>query len=298
VLTTSRSNRISGATHIPFDPEHPETLDDDAVRIARTAIEAFGSRDRSKTHIPAHTTQVMAGFTRETVLSSFGSVRGLLARLRDGDVRGVVAMVGCSTPKIPYETGHVTIARELIRQGVLVLTSGCSAHALLNAGLCSTDAAQDAAPGLREACEAAGIPPVLVVGSCADNARIIQVFGALAYEAEIPIPRMPFAVSGPELAHEKTMGQTMAVLAHGVTVVVGLTPALPIPTIGPTREAAEAGVAPGHNPIADFFEEEDGLQSLVGARLLVRPEPASAAEAILGEIDGKRQGLGWELVDG
>jgi carbon-monoxide dehydrogenase catalytic subunit len=287
IVTTCRSNRIPGAIHIPFDPEHPESLDADAMRVARVAVEAFAKRDRSNIHIPEHTTKVMTGFTKETVMSSFGSARKLVSAMREGRIRGVVAMVGCSTPKMPYETGHVTIARELIRHGVLVLTSGCSSHAMLNAGLCSTDAAADAEPGLREACEAAGVPPVLAMGSCSDNTRIIQVWATLAHEAQADLPQMPFVLSGPELANEKTMGQTLAVLAHGVTAVVGLTPQLPIAPPSTSAEKTESA-----NPIEEFFSG-DGMHELIGSRLLVRPRPEQGAATILSEIDRKRDLLGW-----
>ena len=291
IVTTYRGNRVPGATHIPFDPEHPETLDEDAERIVRMAVEAFERRDPADAHVPEHTTEVVAGFTREAVTDAFGGVKEMLVRLYEGEIRGIAAMVGCSTPKVPYEAGHVTIARELVREGVLVLASGCSAHALFGSGLCSPDAAAEAAPGLRAACEAAGVPPVLAMGACSDNARIIGVFAALAHEARVPLPQMPFVLSGPELANEKTMGQTLAVLAHGITAVVGLTPNLPMPTMGPTGEAAEAGSEPGHGPIADFFAG-DGLHSLLGSRLFVQPDPSQAAKVILDEIDRRRELLG------
>lgn len=277
IVTTCNSNRIPGAAHIPFDAEKPETLEADALRVARISVEAFAQRDRSSMHIPAHTTTVSVGHTRESIMKSFGSVRRIVEKLRSGEIRGVVAMVGCTTPKIAWETGHVTIARELVRNGVLVLTSGCSSHALLNAGLCSLDAAKDAPVGLRTACEEAGVPPVLAIGSCADNTRIIQVFAQLANHAQEDLRDMPFVVSGPELAHEKTMGQVIAMLAHGITAVVGLTPQLPIPADG----------SPGSEAIADHFSGA-GLQELLGSRLLVCPDPQDAVSAILGVLDAKQ----------
>jgi len=295
IVTTCESNRIPGATHIPFDPEHPQTLDEDAERVVRVAIETFASRDRTKIHIPQHKTRVMTGFTRESVLSSFGSARRLVASLREGRIRGIVAMVGCTTPKVAHESSHVTIARELVRNGVLVLTSGCSAHALLNAGLCSPEAAEDAAPGLREACEAAGVPPALAVGGCSDNARIVQVFAWLAHEAQTDFPDMPFLVSGPEFANEKTMGQMMGVLAHGLTTVVGLTPSLPIPAGGGSGRASADSAFDGADAIAEFFEG-DGLHSIVGSRLFVRPDPLDAARTIIEQLDAKRAALGWEPI--
>lgn len=293
IITTCRSNRIPGATHIPFDPEHAGTLDEDAERIARIAIEAFASRDRSKLHIPNHTSRVVTGFSREAVLNSFGGVRKLVPLLREGDIRGVVAMVGCSSPKQVAEASHVAIARALIREGVLVLTSGCAAHALINAGLASMDALADAAPSLRDACENAGVPPVLVMGSCSDNARIIQVFALLAHEAHLPLSEMPFVASGPEFVNEKTVGQMLAVLAHGISVQVGLTPQLPIPALGPTLEADDIE---NRNPMTDFFCEE-GLPAMFGSRLIAEPDAAEAAKAILGELDAKRRFLQRDQVD-
>lgn len=284
IVTTCRSNRIPGATHVEFDPEHPQTLDEDAMRVARLAVESFATRDHSKIHIPTQTTAVMAGFTRESVMSSFGSARKLNALMASGSIRGVVAMVGCSTPKIAYETGHVTIARELIANDVLVLTSGCSAHALMGAGLCSTDAAEMAGPGLRAACKEAGVPPVLAIGSCSDNTRVIQIFAQLAHNVA-DIPEMPFVLSGPELANEKTIGQLLAVLAHGVTCVVGLTPQLPI-----SSACTEAEEDTAMNPIEEFFSGE-GLMSMLGARLHVQPNPQEAAQTILRVLNEKRQSL-------
>lgn len=292
LITTCHSNRIPGATHIPFDPEQPQTLDDDALRIARTAVEAFGRRNRSTIRIPEHTSQVMAGFTRETLLNSFGGVRPLVGMVERGDIRGVVGMVGCSSPKSACETSHVAIARELIAADTLVLASGCSAHALLNAGLCSTDAIELAGPGLRAACQEAGVPPVLVVGGCSDNTRIIQVFAGMAHQAEMPIRDMPFVLSGPELAHEKPMGQLLAVLAHGVSAVVGLSPNLPIPNTAANGEPGPVDPSMHSELLTEFFCGE-GLTEMLGSRLLVQPDPAQAAQVILAVLDGKRTNLGW-----
>lgn len=305
IVTTCHSNRIPGAVHVPFDPEHPQTLDEDAMRVARIAVEAFAKRDRTKMHIPAHTTKVMVGFTRESVVKAFGSGRQLANRIKSGVIRGVVAMVGCTTPKIGFEAGHTAIARELVREGVLVLASGCASHALLNAGLCSTDAAALAGPGLREACEEAGVPPVLTMGSCADNTRIVQIFAQLAHEAYEDLPQMPFVLSGPELANEKTMGQMIGVLAHGVSTVVGFSPQLPIPAVEPGTGLALPADA---NPVALFFAGAagagaaiagsqqplaQGLADLVGSRLLVQPDPEKAARLIVELIDDKRERLEW-----
>lgn len=295
IVTTCRSNRIPGAAHIPFDPEHPQTLEADARRVVAEAIEAFCMRDRSKIAIPDHTTTVMSGFTRESIFEAFG-LRRLIASMRDGKIRGIVAMVGCSTPKVGYENAHVTIARSLIEQGVLVLASGCAGHALLNAGLCSVDAAQYASDGLREECETAGVPPVLAVGGCADNARIIQIFAMIANQVDEPLPQMPFMVSGPELANEKTIGQMLGVLAHGISVAVGMTPNLPFAVtpdlVSPELGTSERSVRDAAAELADFFGC-GGLEEILGSRLLVEPDPARSAERIVAHLDRKRDALEW-----
>ena len=142
---------------------------------------------------------------------------------------------------------------------------------------------------------------MLVVGSCSDNTRIIQVFASSPTRRASPLPEMPFAVSGPELANEKTMGQLMAVLAHGVTAVVGLTPNLPIPALGPAVEPSAPGAE--RNAITDFFDE--GLPALTGARLVVEPDPVKAAEAAVATIgEARRRSAGtrspprWPASDG
>jgi carbon-monoxide dehydrogenase catalytic subunit len=290
IITTCNSNRIPGALHVPFDPEHPDTLADDAMLVARSAVEAFGRRDRSKIHIPAHTTHAMTGFTYDTAIRALGSTRRVVERLETGELRGIVALVGCTSPRDGYEAAHVAIARTLIAQGVLVLASGCASHALLNSGLCSVEAAELAAPSLRALCEDADVPPVISMGACADNTRIIQVFAALALKAEIPLPEMPFIFAGPELANEKTVPQMLGAIAHGITTVVGRPPQLPLAANGCGEDLAPA--PPGAEVLVDFFQRS-GLPELLGARLLVQPDPAEAAALILGELDAKCAALGW-----
>lgn len=289
IITTCNSNRIPEATHIPFDPEHPETLDADAARVVGHAIAAFQRRNHDSVVLPGGSVHVMTGFSREAILKAFG-LRRLLALMEEGSIRGVAAMVGCSSPKLGYEGGHTALARELIANGVLVLASGCSAHALLNAGLCSLEAAEFASPGLREACEEAGVPPVLVVGGCADNARILQVFAMLANQQAEPLPAMPFAVCGPEFANEKTAGQMMAVLAHGIAVAVGASPNLPIPRTGSTDDIPDDALE-----LFRFFAGE-GLRQMTGGTLIVEPDPVEAARSVIAEIDSRRAGLGWADV--
>jgi carbon-monoxide dehydrogenase catalytic subunit len=55
----------------------------------------------------------------------------------------------------------VELVKELIKNDVLVLQTGCSQMALAKAGLTGPGAAALAGPGLAEVCETVGMPPIL-----------------------------------------------------------------------------------------------------------------------------------------
>lgn len=293
IITTCNSNRIPGAVHIPFDPEHPETLEEDALRVARLAVEAFRKRDRSKIHIPQVTTEAMGGWSFEAILKVFGGREKLVQLLREGTIKGIATVVGCNTPKVPYEYNHVTIVEKLIEGGILVTTTGCCSHALLNAGLCAPAAAGRAGPGLKRICEELGIPPVLAVGGCVDNTRTLRLFMELAEEAGVPLKDMPFIFVGPEPGNEKTVGQGVTFLAHGISNVIGFPAPIPVPIPQPKEGARYADdLDRGSNDIADFFGGE-GLYEKVGAKVFTEPYPKLAAQTVKMHIRRKRLALGW-----
>lgn len=293
VITTCNSNRIPGATHIPFDPEKPETLDEDAFKVARLAVEAFARRDRSKVHIPETVANAMGGWSYEAILEVFGGAGRLLQLIKGGSIRGIATVVGCNNPKVPYEYNHVTIAEKLIASGILVTTTGCCSHALLNAGLCAPEAAAQAAPGLRRVCEDLGIPPVLAVGGCVDNTRTLRLFITLAEAAGLPLKEMPFIFVGPEPGNEKTVGQGVTFLAHGISNLVGFPAPIPVP-VPKLKEGAVSGddLERGGNDIVDFFAGE-GLNQKVGAKVFTEPYPQLAAQTIRMHIHRRRKALGW-----
>ncbi|OIQ62684.1 Carbon monoxide dehydrogenase 1 [Moorella thermoacetica] len=293
VITTCNSNRIPRAIHIPFDPENPEGLDEDALKVARLAVEAFAHRDRSKMHIPRETTEAMVGWSYEAIVDTFGGLKGLLELLREGKIKGIATVVGCNTPKAPYEFNHVTIVRRLIESDILVTTTGCCSHALLNAGLCSPAAASQAGPGLQEVCRSRGIPPVLAVGGCVDNTRTLRLFIDLAEAAGVAMPKMPFVFVGPEPGNEKTVGQGVTFLAHGISNVIGFPGPIPVPLPRPVAGAAPDEYDRGSNPVADFFAG-DGLYEKVGARIYTEPYPKLAAQTIRMLIRRQRLALGWK----
>ena len=293
IITTCNSNRIPGATHIPFDPEHPETLEEDAFLVARKAVEAFAKRDRSKMHIPKIVTKAVGGWSKEAIFEAFGGRENLLRLLKDGSIRGIATVVGCNNPKVPYENNHVTIAKKLIEANILITTTGCCSHALLNAGLCSYEAAELAGDSLRNVCNKNKIPPILAIGGCVDNARTLRLFIELAEEAGLNIPDMPFVFVGPEPGNEKTVGQGVSFLAHGVSNVIGFPAPIPIPVPRLKENALGSDdLERGSNDIVDFFAG-DGLQSKIGAKVFTEPYPKLAAQTIKMIIHRKRKNLNW-----
>ena len=293
IITTCSSNRIPGAIHIPFDPEHPESLEEDALLVARTAVEAFAKRDRSKMHIPQNVTKAVGGWSKEAIFEAFGGRENLLKLLKEGKIKGLATVVGCNNPKVPYENNHVTIAKKLIEANILITTTGCCSHALLNAGLCAKEAADLAGESLKNVCKEYDIPPVLAVGGCVDNTRSLRVFMELAEEAGLKISEMPFVFVGPEPGNEKTVGQGVTFLSHGVSNVIGFPAPIPIPVPKPKENAQSPDdIDRGSNDIVDFFAG-DGLQEKIGAKVFTEPYPKLAAQTIKMLIHRKRMNLNW-----
>jgi carbon-monoxide dehydrogenase catalytic subunit len=166
VITTSKKVKISGATHMEFDEHHALDI---ARQIVRRAIDNFPKR--GETHIPDVSSDLVAGFSHEYINYALGGVmRGSFRPLNDaiaaGRIRGVVANVGCNNPRVTQDATHQYLVEEFLKNDVLVVETGCGAIASAKQGLLLGESALEyAGPGLREVCEAVGMPPVLHMGS-------------------------------------------------------------------------------------------------------------------------------------
>ncbi|MGB9578600.1 MAG: carbon monoxide dehydrogenase, partial [Halothiobacillaceae bacterium] len=168
-ISTSPKAKFPGALHMEF---HEETAYETARAIVRTAVENYPNRNRARVYIPNEKSECMVGFSVEAILAALGGgLDPLLGAIKSGAIRGIVAVVGCNNPKIQHDYGHVNLVRELIRNDVLVVTTGCNAIACAKAGLLLPEAAEQAGDGLKGVCQALGIPPVLHMGSCVDISR-------------------------------------------------------------------------------------------------------------------------------
>lgn len=294
IITTCASNRIPGAVHIPFDPEKSERLDDDALKLARMAVESYALRNRTRMRIPDTTTAAISGWSYESIVERFGGNDKIAKLLKEGRIKGIATVVGCNNPKVPYEYNHVTIAKKLVAGGILVTTTGCASHALLNAGLCSPAASDMASPELVEVCREFDIPPVFAVGGCVDNTRTLRLFIDVAEAAGYPIYKMPYLFVGAEPGNEKTVGQGISFLLHGVSNISGFPGPVPVPIPRKKEDAASGDeLERGSNEIADLFAGE-GMLGKVGAKVYTEPYPELAAQTARMHIRRKRQELGWD----
>jgi carbon-monoxide dehydrogenase catalytic subunit len=119
----------------------------------------------------------------------------------------------------------VELVKELIKNNVLVLQTGCSQISLAKAGLLTPEAAHLAGDGLKEVCETVGMPPVLGMGSCVDNSRILIAAAEVVKNGGLgeSIADLPVAGAAPEWMSEKAISIGHYFVASGVYTIFGVT---------------------------------------------------------------------------
>jgi carbon-monoxide dehydrogenase catalytic subunit len=127
LITTNTRAHIEGATHIEFDDHDPQKCTDDVVA---KAISRFKNR-KMAIEIPDIRNTGIHGFSHEYINYMLGGAfRGSYTPLNDniinGRIRGVAGVVGCTNPRIKQDWAHVELVKELIKNDVLVLQTGCS----------------------------------------------------------------------------------------------------------------------------------------------------------------------------
>ena len=276
VITTNPRARMEGGLHIEFDARRAL---DCAKAILREAIARFPKRDKSKVNIPDHTVEVVVGFSHETILYMLGgrfraSYKPLNENIINGKILGVAAIVGCDNYRVTEET-QVELAKELIANNVLVVTTGCSATGLGRAGLLRPEAAELAGESLREVLEAVGCPPVLHMGSCVDNSRVLMALTEMAKTGGLgeDIPDLPAIGCAPQWMSEKAITIGEYFVASGACVV-----------FGPDFPTLQSQVA------TDFLFHE--MERLFGARWLVARTAEEFARVMIDKIKEKRKKLG------
>lgn len=274
VISTSEKAKFPGAIHMEFSAEHGMEL---AKEMVRMAIENFPNRIPERVKIPDQPIRLMAGFSVEAIEEALGgTLKPLIDAIVAGKIRGAAGIVGCNNPKIKQDYGHVNMAKELIKNDVLVVETGCAAVANAKAGLMQPEAADLAGPGLREVCKALGIPPVLHMGSCVDNIRILDLAAKLARNLNVDISDLPLAGAAPEWYSEKAVSIGTYVVGSGIYTVLGVQP----PVVGSKN-------------VVDLLTK--GLEDVVGATFSVEADPVVAAHMMIDRINERRKHLGLKV---
>lgn len=270
-ISTSPKAKFPGATHVEF---REETAYETAKSIVQAAVQNYSRRDPSKVSIPTAKSKCMVGFSVETIVGALGgSLDPLLGAIKSGAIRGIGAVVGCNNPKVQQDFGHVNLVKELIKNNVLVVTTGCNAQACAKAGLLQPEAAEMAGDGLKGVCKALGVPPVLHMGSCVDISRILVAAAAIANALGVDISDLPAAGAAPEWMSEKAVAIGAYVVASGVYTVLGTIP----PVLGSPA-------------VATLLTQT--AKDVVGASFAVEPDPFKAGKLMIDHIEAQRKKLG------
>lgn len=288
VITTSPKVKIKGATHIEFDEHKALTI---AKQILREAIDNY--KNRGDIVIPDHQEKLVPGFSHEYINYMLGgsyrsSFRPLNDAIMSGRIRGIAAIVGCNNPRSQQDYLHNKVAKELLKQDVLIVETGCGAIAAAKIGLLLGQAGLDqVGPGLREICETIGIPPVLHMGSCVDNVRILTVLTQIVEEGGLgdDIHQIPAVGLAPEWMSEKALSIGTYCVASGVYVIFGGTS----PISGMPDRMSDSTI------LSEYLSS--GWEEIYGGKLEFIPDVDEMIKKTLEHIDQKRADLGLPEYD-
>jgi len=279
LITTHPIARMEqdNVVHIEFDEHHAL---EDAQRIVKLAIDNFTERG-AEVMIPKHKSPMVGGFGVESVQYHLGGTfRGDYYTLNDniinGRIRGIGGVVGCNNARTKHNEAHIEVVKELIRNDVIVLTTGCNAIACAMEGLLTPESAKVfCGPGLAEVCETVGIPPVLHLGSCVDNSRILLAATEVVKAGGLgsDLSDLPAAGSAPEWMSEKAISIGQYFVSSGVYTVFG--------TVFPTEGA----------PVFQRYLFEE-MEKMYGGMWDFEKDPIKHARMMIAHIDKKRKALG------
>jgi carbon-monoxide dehydrogenase catalytic subunit len=239
VITTEKIMKIPGSQYLAFNAENAM---DDAKKLIGIAIEAYKKRDPKKISIPNERHKLVAGFSLEALTEIFSKINPenpisvLTNAILRGQIKGVAQLAGCNNLKHPQDESHVAVLKELVKNNVFVIATGCSAGAYAKLGFMSPSAVDAyAGSGLKNFLKtledanpqlATGLPLVFHVGACVDNSRGMDLLTAMADELGVDTPKVPFVASAPEAMHEKAIAIGSWAVTMGVPTHVGSMPPL------------------------------------------------------------------------
>jgi len=241
IITTIPNVKIPSSYYVDFDETRALETGREIVRIA---IEAFKERDASKVSIPQIKNKVVAGFSLEAFEELLAAVnpdapyKVITDAIDSGELAGVCLFAGCNNLKVKHDENHSTIAKELAKNNVLIVATGCAAGTYAKLGLLNSDAVEQyAGDGLKAFIKRLddankgklqeSLPLIFHMGSCVDNTRAYDLCTEMAKQMEMDIPKVPFVASAPEAMSEKAVSIGSWFVTLGVPVHVGVIPPIP-----------------------------------------------------------------------
>jgi len=281
-ISTSEKAKISGDMYIQFSEA---TGLENANEIVKIAVENFVNRDASKVEIPDAKCDTMVGYSVEAIIDhldkvvntntddKMGTVKPLTDVIYAGVLRGAAGIVGCNNPKVTHDLAHITIIKELIKNDVICVVTGCAAQAAAKVGLLQLEAKEMCGRGLKEVCERVNIPPVLHMGSCVDISRILDLVNLCALEKDVDVAKLPVVGIAPEWMSEKAVSIANYVVGSGINTYLGVIPQV----LG--------------SPNFTKLLTEDCMDML-GAKFVFEKDPMATVEKIMVDLEEKRTALG------
>jgi carbon-monoxide dehydrogenase catalytic subunit len=287
LITTSPKVHIPGAVHVQFDEHRAYDI---AKEIVKRACDNFPKR--GETFIPDIKHDLVPGFSHEYIDYMLGgsyrrSFRPLNDAIMAGRIRGAVAVIGCSNPRVQQDAINDKLVQTFLANDILVVQTGCGAIASAKIGMLRGEGALEfAGPGLREVCEATGMPPVLHMGSCVDNSRILTVLTQVAGEGGLgdDIADIPAVGMAPEWMSEKALSIATYCVASGAYVIMGV-------------NSPVSGMEKVENSQTVSKYISSGWEAKFGGKLEFIVDPDEIIEKTLEHIDKKRAALGLPEYD-
>ncbi len=208
------------------------------------------------------------------------SFRPLNDNVANGRIRGIAGVVGCNNVHTVHDGSFIGLIQALIRNDVMVAVTGCSTIACAKYSLLTPEVLDQCGPGLREVCQTIGVPPVLDMGSCVDNSRILTALTQMATEGGLgeDISDLPVVGVAPEWMSEKALSIGTYFVASGVYTLFGVD--------SPVKGSPE---------VARLISE--GWEKKVGGKLEFVADWHEMLDKALAHIDAKRRALKLEEYD-
>jgi carbon-monoxide dehydrogenase catalytic subunit len=285
LVTTMAIAKIPKAVHIEF---HEANARESARKIIAAGIDAFKKRDPKKVNIPDITSSAIVGFSTEAIVGALSLVnkedplKPLIDNIVSGNIYGVCLFAGCNSVKVAQDANYIAMVKELAKNNVLILATGCASGAFARHGLMTAEATNKyAGAGLKAVLTAVGqaaglggpLPLVLHMGSCVDNSRAADVAVAVANKLGVDLNMLPVVASAPEAVTEKAVAIGTWAVAAGLPTHLGVVP----PVLG-SKVVTQVLTS----TVKDLF----------GGYFIVEPDPLKASAQLLSAMSERRKGLG------